>query len=117
PVIAPVEVRLFGADLDTLQTLAARVETLLKETEGTLYVLNPIRNNKTDIRVDVNRSKALAMGVPSVTIDQTIRMALSGVDLATYTDPENNKNDYTIRLGVPHAEYPDLSVFDHLYVD
>src|SRR5690606_30474788 len=34
PVISPVEVRLFGDDLDTLQYLAADVEELLKNTPG-----------------------------------------------------------------------------------
>src|SRR5690606_4823537 len=117
PMISPVEVRLFGDHIDSLQQLAGKVENLLKNTEGTLYVNNPVRNNKTDIRVDVNRQKALAMGVPSVTVDQTVRMALAGVDLATYTDPLKNNSDYLIRLGVPHRNYPDLSVFDNLYIN
>jgi len=117
PVISPVEVRLFGENLDTLRSLAARVETLLKETAGTIYVNNPVKNYKTDIRLTINKEKALSLGVPSVSIDQTVRMALAGIDLATYTDPATDNDDYRVRLGVPHPAYPDLSVFNTLYVN
>src|SRR5690606_23966411 len=117
PIISPVEVRLFGENLDTLRSLAARVETLLKETAGTIYVNNPVKNYKTDIRLTINKEKALSLGVPSVSIDQTVRMALAGIDLATYTDPATDNDDYRVRLGVPHPAYPDLSVFNTLYVN
>ena len=117
PVISPVEVRLFGDDLDTLKRLAGRVEALLAETPGALYVNNPVRNDKTDIQVNIRRDKALALGVPSAHIDQTVRMVLAGVDVATYTDPKADDDAYLVRLSVPRSAYPDLSVFDHTYVD
>ncbi|MEH6305846.1 efflux RND transporter permease subunit [Olivibacter sp. CPCC 100613] len=117
PIISPVEVRLFGENLDTLRSLAARAEQLLKETEGTIYVNNPVKNYKTDIRLAINKEKALSLGVPSVSIDRTVRMALAGIDLATYTNPASDDDDYRIRLSVPRAAYPDLSVLNNLYVN
>ena len=117
PMISPVEVRLFGNNLDTLKRLAGTVEDMLKQTNGALYVNNPVRNNKTDIRVAIDRDKALALGVPATNIDRTVRTILAGVDLGTYTDPDTDDDDYTIRLSVPRTAYPDLGVFDNLYVD
>ena len=117
PVISPVEVRLFGDNLDTLKQLAHRVEQMMEETPGALYVNNPVSNDKTDIQVDIQRDKALALGVPSTAIDRTVRMVLAGVDVTTYTDPQSDDDDYLVRLSVPRAAYPDLSVFDHIYVD
>ncbi len=117
PTVSPVEVRIFGDNLDTLQHLAARVENMLLNTEGTQYVNNPVANNKTDFRVDVNREKALALGVPAIAIDRTVRMALAGVDVATFTDPNIENNDYKIRVSVPRHDYPDLTVLNNLYVD
>ena len=117
PMISPVEVRLFGPNLDTLQALAAHVETLLKQTQGTLYVHNPVRNNKMDIRLDIDRQKAWALGVSTTQIDQTVRLALAGADLGIYTDPQQDNTDYQIRLSVPRPAYADLDVFDDLYVD
>jgi len=85
PIISPVEVRVFGENLDTLQALSYQVEELLKKTEGSEYVNNPIKNNKTDIKVNINREKAMALGVPTSSIDQTIRIALSGYSVGTYS--------------------------------
>ncbi|HWK56449.1 MAG TPA: efflux RND transporter permease subunit [Parapedobacter sp.] len=117
PVISPVEVRLFGDNLDTLKRLAGRVETLLQGTPGALYVNNPVRNDKTDIQVSIHRDKALALGVPSANVDRTVRMVLAGVDVTTYTDPKADDDDYLVRLSVPRSAYPDLSVFDQIAVD
>src|SRR5690606_8201193 len=117
PVISPVEVRLFGDDLDTLKQLANRVEAMMKRTPGAMYVNNPVRNDKTDIQVTINQNKALALGVPTASIDRTVRMVLVGFDVATYTDPGSDDDDYRIRLSVPRSAYPDLSVFDQIYVD
>lgn len=117
PMISPVEVRIQGDDLDTLRSLAARVEQMLKETEGAIYVKNPIRNEKTDLRVTINKEKALALGVPSVNINRTIRMAVAGLDLATFTDADSGDEEYKIRLSVPRPSHPDLSVFEGIYVE
>lgn len=117
PVISPVEVRLFGENLDTLKRLAAQVETMMERTPGALYVNNPIRNDKTDIQVDIHRDKALALGVPSANIDRTVRLMLAGYDVTTYTDPESDDDDYLVRLSMPRGSYPDLTVFDRVYVD
>ncbi|MGX5687740.1 efflux RND transporter permease subunit [Arcticibacter tournemirensis] len=117
PMISPVEVRLLGDNLDTLRNLAFRVEKLLKNTKGAIYVNNPVRNNKTDIRVDINRQKALALGVPAVNIDRTVRMALAGIDLGVFSDPATDNDDYLLRMSIPRPSYPNLSVFDGIYVN
>ena len=117
PVIAPVEIRLMGDHLDTLRRLAAEAEEMLLQTAGTIYVKNPVKNNKTDIRVAINTQKALAMGVPTINIDRVVRMAISGIDLASYTDPDETDSDYKIRMSVPRASYPDITALNNLYVD
>lgn len=70
-----------------------------------------------DLKVNINREKAAALGVPSALIDRSIRMALSGLDVATFSDPENDNTDYKIRVTVPRGDYPDMSIFDQIYVD
>ncbi|GHE23126.1 efflux RND transporter permease subunit [Sphingobacterium griseoflavum] len=117
PVISPVEVRLFGDNLDTLQRLAAAVEHVLKATEGNVYVNNPLKNKKTDLRVQINREKAMALGVPTARIDQSIRVALAGYVAGTYTDPDLDDNDYRITVTVPRSNTPDMHVFDAIFVN
>ncbi|GAA0546670.1 efflux RND transporter permease subunit [Chitinophaga japonensis] len=115
PVVAPVEVRLFGDNLDTLRALAAHVEGMLQRTPGTMYVDNPVSLLKSDIRVAIHREKAQLLGIPSINIDRTVRLAVAGLNLGQYTD--DNDNDYDILLTRTRNERPTLDVFRNLYVN
>ncbi|MBX2920782.1 MAG: efflux RND transporter permease subunit [Chitinophagaceae bacterium] len=117
PMISPVEVRLLGDDLDTLRALSARVEEMLKKTRGTLYVNNPVRNLKSDIRIDINKEKAQALGVPTVNIGRVVRMSVAGLPVGNFTNPDADGDDYSIVLTVPRPSYPDLGVFNSLFVN
>jgi len=117
PIISPVEVKILGDNLDSLQSLSFKIEDLLKRTEGTEYVNNPIKNNKTDIKVNINREKAMALGVPTSAIDQTIRVALSGYSAGTYTDPNSDDNDYEISISVPRDGEPTIATLEGVFVD
>lgn len=114
PVAAPVEVRLFGDDLDSLRAMAGRVETMLQRTPGTMYVDNPVSLLKSDIRVAIQQEKAQLLGIPSVNIDRTVRLAVAGLNIGQYTD--NNDNDYDILLTRSREGRPSLDAFRNLYV-
>ena len=115
PLVAPVEVRIFGDNLDTLRAVAAAVEKLLKQTEGTMYVNNPVSNLKSDIRVVINQEKARMVGVNTVDIDRTIRLAISGIDMGKFSDA--NGDDYGIQLTTPKRGRPTLDAFDNLFIN
>ncbi|MEI6898700.1 MAG: efflux RND transporter permease subunit [Bacteroidota bacterium] len=115
PVLAPVEVRIYGDNLDTLRITAGRVENLLKGMEGTMYVNNPVSNLNTDVVVSVNKDKALQLGVPTVNIGRTVRLAISGIKAGHFTDPDGT--GYDIMVGTPHQGRPKLDVFNDLYVN
>ena len=115
PVVAPVEVRLFGDNLDTLRSLAANVEQLLRQTPGTMYIDNPVDLLKSDIRVAIQPEKAQQLGVPFVQVDRTVRLAVAGLSLGRYTD--HNSNDYDILLTRARDGRPTLDVFNNLYVN
>jgi multidrug efflux pump subunit AcrB len=115
PVVAPVEVRLFGDDLDTLRQLAGKVEKMLRQTQGTMYVDNPVDLLKSDIRVAIEPEKAQQLGVPFVQVDRTVRLAVAGLTLGKYTD--YNSNDYSILLTRERDGKPTLDAFNNLYVN
>lgn len=115
PKNAPVEVRLLGDNLDTLRTLAADVEKMLKETAGTLYVNNPFSFLKSDIRVAINREKARMLGLQLEDIDATVRLALAGTNVGKFTAAGGE--DYDILLTSTWEEHPRLSSFDDLFVN
>ena len=115
PVVAPIEIRLFGDNLDTLRSIAAQVEILLKQTEGTIYVNNPVANLKSDIRVVINQEKARMTGINTVDIDRTVRLAIAGLDMGKFSDADGE--DYNIHLTTPKKERASLQSLDNLFVN
>jgi multidrug efflux pump subunit AcrB len=115
PINAPVEVRLFGDNLDTLRNLAARVENMLLQTKGTIYVTNPVAHLKSDIKVDINKEKAQMLGVPTVAIDRTVRLAIAGLTVGKFSD--KNGEDVEILITKANDGTPSLEAFDQLYVN
>ncbi len=115
PIKAPVEVRISGDNLDSLRQLAAQVENLLENTEGAIYVNNPLSNLKSDIKVAIQKDKARAMNLNVVDVDRTVRMAIAGLNMGSFTDPDGNKKD--IIVTGPKAERATLQSFDHVFVN
>lgn len=114
PVTAPIEIRLVGDNLDTLRSLASKVESLLKQTPGTIYVNNPVANLKTDIRVDIQKEKARQLGIATADIDQTVRLALAGLNMGSFTDPQGNER--SIVLTTPKENRATLESFEPIYI-
>lgn len=115
PIVAPVEVRLSGDNLDSLRALGKQVEELLRNTKGTMYVSNPISNLKSDFRLVINKEKARSLGINTVDIDRTVRMAIAGIDMGTFSDANNDER--SIVLTTPKGERATLAAFDNLYIN
>ncbi|MEI7661218.1 MAG: efflux RND transporter permease subunit, partial [Bacteroidota bacterium] len=97
------------------RNIAARVENMLKNMQGTLYVNNPVSNLSTDLVVSVNKDKALQLGVPVINIGRAVRLAVAGIRTGRFTDAGGT--GYDILVGTPHTGKPRLDVFDNLYVN
>ncbi len=115
PVVAPVEIRLLGDNLDSLRSIAANVKAMLVNSKGTMYVNNPVDNLKTDIKVDINKEKASAFGIPSINVDKTVRLAIAGSSVGTFTNP--NGDDFDIMVTTPKKEHATLDAFNNLFVN
>ncbi|MFL5744026.1 MAG: efflux RND transporter permease subunit [Niastella sp.] len=114
PVEAPIAIRLFSEDLDTLRSLAFKVEAMLKKTPGTIYVNNELTTLKTDLQVKVNKEKAGLLGVPINDIDRTIRMAVAGLNIGTFR--KENGDEYNITVTLPRGERQTFDAFSKIYV-
>jgi multidrug efflux pump subunit AcrB len=115
PINAPVEVRLFGDNLDTLRSLANKVEAMLQQTEGTIYITNPVMHLKSDIKVDINKEKAQMLGVSTVAIDRTVRLAVAGLTVGKFSDEKGD--DVEILLTKGNKGQPTLDALENLYVN
>jgi multidrug efflux pump subunit AcrB len=114
PVEAPIAVRVFGDNLDSLRVLAGKVEQIVLNTKGAIYVNNPLKTQSTDLQVKLNLEKAGLLGIPTVEIDRTIRLGIAGLNVAKYKVQDEDEID--INLTVPRTARQSIEVFDKLFV-
>jgi multidrug efflux pump subunit AcrB len=114
PINAPIEIRVVGDDLDTLYTLSAQVERIIKETPGTRDVENPVRMRRTNLELDVDSQKAALLGVPTVEFDRAVRLAVAGLPAGRYKNSDGEQYDIMVRT--PIAERPDIRALDQVRV-
>jgi multidrug efflux pump subunit AcrB len=101
PVDAPIVVRVAGQDLNTLAALAGQVEALLRETPGTRDIVNPLAARVVDLDLGIDPAKAAVLGIPAGAVDQTVRIAISGVPAARFRDPAGDAYPIRVRLDAP----------------
>ncbi len=114
PIEAPIAIRVFADDLDVLERVAAQVEDVLRATPGTRDVENPIRQDRTDLRLVVDRDRAGMLGVPTADIVRTVRLGVAGLTMGTLQ--EDDGDEYDIRVRLPNAERPTLDALSRIYV-
>lgn len=116
PIEAPIAIRLFGENLDTLRSLSFKIEDLLKNTEGSIYIGNELTTQTKELKVVIDHEKAGTFGVPMAEIDRSIRMAITGLPVGKFR-VENSDNDYTINVTIPRINKQKMDVFDKIYVN
>jgi multidrug efflux pump subunit AcrB len=114
PVSAPIAIRVIGSDLQQLHELASQVEKLIKETPGAIAVVNPVRVNRTNIRLQVDSQKAALLGVPTVEFDRAVRLAVSGIPAGRFKASDGEQYDIIVRT--PMSERPDLHTLDQVRI-
>ncbi|GGD79782.1 multidrug transporter AcrB [Emticicia aquatilis] len=115
PIEAPISIRVFGDNLDTLRKLSYEVEQIVKANAGTIYVNNDLNVLKTDIKVNINREKARTLGVLTADIDKTVRLVVAGLQLGNYSNDDGD--DFKVIIDAPREKFATLDVFNNLFVN
>ncbi len=116
PLEAPIAIRVFGENLDSLRSISMKVEDIIKKTQGTIYVNNPLANQQTDLRVKINKEKAGQLGVQISDIDRVIRLGVAGLNIGKFT-PGEGKDEININVTLPKNNYAGYDVFNTLQVN
>lgn len=99
PIVgAPIGVDITGESLDKLKEYAAQVTKKMEKTLGLINIRNPLKIDKTDLFFDINKEKALLLGVPIHIIDQTIRSFVQGRNIGVFQDNKGNEFDLVARM-------------------
>ena len=105
PVDAAIALRLVGDNLDTIKIYSNKIEDIIRNNEGTMYIKNPLNESLTDIKIVINSEKAGMFGVPTVEIDRTIRLGLSGIVTGKFRDINGDEYFYNYPASATESQY------------
>ncbi|MEL6714984.1 MAG: efflux RND transporter permease subunit, partial [Planctomycetota bacterium] len=103
PTGAAVNIEISGDEFETIQAIAADIETQLKEAseDGTIPGLVDVRDNlnsgRPEYRVDIDRERAAAFGLSTQQVALAVRGAVNGVEASQWRDGKD-EYDVTVRL-------------------
>ncbi len=110
----PVEIRLIGENLDSLQVAANSVTPLLQEVEGARWVHTNYKNPYYALEVDVNKEQANRLNISTVGLAQTLGASLKGAPISSFWEGDEAK-DIVVR--VKESEREDFTDLNNLYVN
>lgn len=113
PVAYPVQFRVVGPDPALLRERADQVKQVMRSSPNTRGVNDNWNESVKVVRLEVDQTKARALGVSSASIAQTARIALSGNTVGQYRDGDKLID---IVLRQPLAERDAVSELANAYL-
>ncbi|MFP3936760.1 MAG: efflux RND transporter permease subunit [Phycisphaerae bacterium] len=116
PTGAPVTVRLIGEDFKVLEDLSRQAERMIRDVPGLVNLRNDYEASRPEMAFQVDRRRAMLLGVNPRTIGNFLKMAIFGQKVGSYRElddeyditvrlPEHQRNkiDDLLRLRVPNT--------------
>ena len=89
---APVEVRISGDDIATLQTLGNHVEDVFRHTPGATYVHSDWHENAWQVGLNVREEVANRIGLTNGAIAQQLAAGFEGAPVTTFWEGDRDVN-------------------------
>ncbi len=102
----PVMVGIRGPDLDVLKGLAAQLKQGMLTIPDLEDVTASLEHDISEVRMTVDREKALASGLNTAAITRTVSALVGGYAVTTYEDEEGDAVNVRVRLPESERENP-----------
>lgn len=114
PVLAPIDIRFTGPDLEQLRAVAEQATAWIKEIPGTRDLRNPLAVSRSDLAVQLDEAKAALAGISQLDVDRAVRMAVSGLEIGDLKTPSGRELPIVVGLPSGGAAWPRLANLDEL---
>ncbi|MBM6993320.1 MAG: efflux RND transporter permease subunit [Prevotella sp.] len=108
PVMSTIVAEIYGPDYQQQEAVARQVETVLAHTDNVVDVDWSVEDDQKEYRLEVDKDKAMKMGIPSGQVVQAMRTALSGMTVGTL-HREETIDDIAIVLQLAEKDRSDLA--------
>ena len=105
-VSAPVAIKVFGPDLDTLRHLGTEVQTVAKTIPGFEDAKLDQQSSIPQLRIEANRDRAIAYGVTPGALNDQLSALLGGKEIAELREGQRAVN-LVIRLPLEWRDSPE----------
>ncbi|HEX9006261.1 MAG TPA: efflux RND transporter permease subunit, partial [Bacteroidota bacterium] len=112
---APIDVEVRGFDLDAGSALAKEVAAAVRSTAGATDVQVSREDNLPELRVQIDRDKAGALGINVADISNTINTCINGAVASVFTDPVSG-NQYNILVRLNEQDRSNIDDIKNLVV-
>lgn len=106
PTGPAINVEISGPDYDTLTAIARDIIALVSTVPDTLDVRDDYDEGKPEVRVVVDRQQALALGLNTQFIGQTVQAAINGRKAGDYREGDE---EYDVTVRFPESFRSDLA--------
>lgn len=104
---SPVELKIFGPDMDTLSQLADKASALMKQVSGIRDVNLEVDDSSLELQIKVDRVKAAQYGLTTTTVAGQVRTAVGGSTATRYNlSTAKNEIDIIVQLSEAQRKAP-----------
>ncbi len=100
----PIEVKIFGSDLDELEKIGREAEGIMRRVKGVCDLDNSLKPGKPELQIKVDREKASRLGITVEQIAAVVDTAFLGEKSGKYRIAGD---EYTIRVKYHEADRND----------
>jgi HAE1 family hydrophobic/amphiphilic exporter-1 len=96
--VKPVQIQFFGPDAQRLNAIAHDFMERMKQIPGAVDVGLSEQEPKDELRIELNRGLANALGITVGDVAETLRVAFAGIEVGDWIDPTGETRDVAVRL-------------------
>lgn len=89
PVMSTIAAEIYGPDYDQQIAVAKQIKNILATTDNVVDVDWSVEDFQTEYKFEVDKDKAMKLGIPSGQVVQNIRSALSGMPVGVLHQPSS----------------------------
>ncbi len=115
PVMSTMVAEIYGPDYDGQMKIAEQVKALMKSTDDVVDVDWMVEANQPEFNFEVDKEKAMKMGIAPAQVVATVRSALSGMP-AGVLHRENSYQPVNIMLQLNDADKSSLNDLSNLKI-
>ena len=98
PTAAPILLKIVGPEIDVLRRITGRVRETMENIDGIVDIKDDFSDAAPELRVEIDRRRAAAMGIPLEWVATTLRGATAGLDIREFRDELDVSKKYDLKL-------------------